>query len=292
MKLGIVTPVLTLLPGAHARWEREGTLDDVVRIAQAADELGIDHLTCSEHVVVPDDIATVRGGRYWDPLATLGYLAARTERIKLATSVLVLGYHHPLEIAKRYGTLDQVSGGRLVLGVGVGSLEQEFDLLGASFADRGCRADDALRALRVTLSDPHPSYDGTTYRYAGVVLEPCALQSHVPMWVGGRTARSLRRAVELADGWCPFGLSPDEAAAMLRRAAETEAWSGRGAPLEVILQAERALDPLDAPGHCSEIVDELVRAGATALSLRFVHHSVEHYIEQMTAMTQLIGALR
>lgn len=208
MKLGIVTPVLTLLPGAHARWERDGTLDDVVRIAQAADELGIDHLTCSEHVVVPDEIAELRGGRYWDPLATLGFLAARTERIRLATSVLVLGYHHPLEIAKRYGTLDQVSGGRLILGVGVGSLEQEFDLLGASFADRGWRADDALCALRGTMSDPHPSYEGTTYRYGGVVLEPCALQPAVPIWVGGHTARSLRRAVELADGWCPFGLSP------------------------------------------------------------------------------------
>ncbi len=104
---------------------------------QTAEGLGYYHLTCSEHVVIPTDVAPERGSRYWDPLATFGYLAAVTSRIRLATNVLVLGYHHPLEIAKRYGTLDQVCAGRLVLGLGVGSLEEEFDLLGAPFGDRG-----------------------------------------------------------------------------------------------------------------------------------------------------------
>ena len=111
-----------------------------------------------------------------------------------------------------------VSGGRLILGVGVGSLREEFDLIDAPFDDRGARADDSLRALRASMSDPHPSYEGEYFRYDGVVLDPCAQQDHVPIWVGGRTARSLRRAVELADGWCPFGLGPDEIAAMLDRA--------------------------------------------------------------------------
>ncbi len=91
-------------------------------VAAAADRLGYHHLTCAEHVIVPTGIATVRGGRYWDPLATFGYLAALTSQIRLATNVLVLGYHHPLDIAKRYGTLDQVSHGRLILGLGVGTL--------------------------------------------------------------------------------------------------------------------------------------------------------------------------
>jgi alkanesulfonate monooxygenase SsuD/methylene tetrahydromethanopterin reductase-like flavin-dependent oxidoreductase (luciferase family) len=97
---------------------------------------------------VPTKAPAWRGSRYWDPLATFGFLPARTEHIRLATSVLVLGYHHPLEIGKRYGTLDLVSGGRLVLGVGVGTLIEEFDLLQAPFDDRGERADDSLRPLR------------------------------------------------------------------------------------------------------------------------------------------------
>jgi alkanesulfonate monooxygenase SsuD/methylene tetrahydromethanopterin reductase-like flavin-dependent oxidoreductase (luciferase family) len=122
MRLGIVTPVLTRLPGAHARWEVEAGIEEVARLVVEAEGLGYDFCTCSEHVAVPVDAAEVRGATYWDPLATFGYLAARTSAIRLATFVLVLGYHHPLEIAKRYGTLDVVSGGRLILGVGVGTL--------------------------------------------------------------------------------------------------------------------------------------------------------------------------
>ena len=146
VRLGITTPVVSMLPGAHADWEVDGSIDEVATIATTADRLGYHHLTCSEHVVVPTEVAKVRGGRYWDPLATFGYLAAVTTRIRLATNVLVLGYHHPLEIAKRYGTLDQVAGGRVILGLGVGSLQEEFELLGVPFDDRGRRGDDALAA--------------------------------------------------------------------------------------------------------------------------------------------------
>src|SRR6266511_4721325 len=204
VKLGIVTPVLTRLPNAHAHWEADAGIDEVERLVVEAERLGYEFVTCSEHVAVPRDIAEVRGATYWDPLPTVGYLAARTTTIHLATFVLVLGYHHPLAIAKRYGTLDRISGGRLVLGVGVGSLEEEFDLLGAEFEGRGERGDDAIRALRASLSQLKPEYSGEHYAYDGVVVDPCAVQPRVPIWVGGRTARSLRRAVELADGWAPF----------------------------------------------------------------------------------------
>ncbi|HVS67013.1 MAG TPA: TIGR03619 family F420-dependent LLM class oxidoreductase, partial [Mycobacteriales bacterium] len=197
-----------MMPGAHARWEETGTIDDVARIAEACDRLDYDHLTCSEHIGVPATEAPRRGATYWDPLATLGYLAARTTRVRLATNVLVLGYHHPLEIAKRYGTLDVVSGGRLILGVGVGTLREEFDLLGAAFDDRGARGDDAMRALRAALSQREPSYDGPYYSFGGLVIDPCAVQARVPIWVGGRTLRSLRRAASLGDGWTPFAVSP------------------------------------------------------------------------------------
>ncbi|MGW8885417.1 LLM class flavin-dependent oxidoreductase [Streptomyces sp. NPDC055749] len=124
MRLGINSPVVTAVPGVHSPWERTAGIEELGAVAEAADRLGFDHLTCSEHVAVPADIAEQRGGTYWDPLATFGYLVARTRRIRFATQVLVLGYHHPLALAKRYGTLDRVSGGRLVLGLGVGSLEE------------------------------------------------------------------------------------------------------------------------------------------------------------------------
>jgi probable F420-dependent oxidoreductase len=288
LAVGIATPVLTMLPDAHASWEVDGSIEDVATLARAADRLGYSHLTCSEHVIVPPDIATVRGSRYWDPLATFGYLAAVTSRIRFSTNVLVLGYHHPLEIAKRYGTLDQVTGGRVTLGLGVGSLQEEFELLGAPFDDRGPRADDALRALRAALSRPRPEYDGPYYRFSDVVVDPCARQPAVPLWIGGRTARSLRRAVELGDGWVPFGLRTAEMAAMITAAGQTPAWTARTSPLEVVLSNGRPLDPTGDPEGAGRIIDNLVEAGATGLQLAFVHHSLPHYVEQLEAMAELM----
>ena len=286
-KLGIITPVLTLLTGAHANWEADGTIEDVAVIARAAERLGYDHLTCSEHVALPESAVAARGGRYWDPLSTFGYLAATTSRIRFATDVLVLGYHHPLEIAKQYGTLDRLSGGRLVLGVGVGSLEEEFELLGVPFADRGARADDHLRALRVAMSARMPAYDGPYYSFRGMVVDPCAVQAEVPFWIGGRTRRSLRRAVALAQGWCPFGLTAEEVSTFLAAARDTEAWQNRAAPLEVVIQTERAIDPIADPERARDLIGRVVDAGATMLSLRFKHHSLEHYVEQLEAAAEL-----
>ncbi len=284
LALGITTPVLTMLPGSHARWEEHGTIDDVAAIARTADRLGYHHLTCSEHVVVPTDVAPTRGGRYWDPLATFGYLAALTTDIRFATNVLVLGYHHPLEITKRYGTLDQVTHGRVILGLGVGSLLPEFELLGVPFDDRGARADDALAALRSSLSVAQPEYSGPYYRYRDMVMDPCAVQAKVPLWIGGRTPRSLRRAVALGDGWVPFNIRTGDVAAMLTAARNTPAWASRQEPIDVVLRNGRPADPLDDPEGARTLLDKMAAAGATGVQLAFVHHSLDHYLEQLEAM--------
>jgi probable F420-dependent oxidoreductase len=287
VKLGIVTPGLTLLPRAHAQWEETATFADITGIVQEADRLGYHHCTCSEHVGVPVDIAAVRGGRYYDPLATFGALGALTTTIRFAAHVLVLGYHHPLAIAKRYGTLDVVTGGRVILGVGVGSLHEEFELLGVPFADRGRRADDAMRALRASLSQSEPEYHGDYYDFEGFLVEPCAIQARVPMWVGGRTYRSLRRAVELGDGWVPFGLRTAEIADMITKAQASEAWSARDAPVDILVQNEHPLDPLAEPDRVREQLARFAEIGATGVNVRFAHHSPEHYREQLAALVAL-----
>jgi probable F420-dependent oxidoreductase len=276
-----------LLPRAHAQWEERATFADIAAIVQDAERLGYHHCTCSEHVAVPVDVAAVRGGRYYDPLATFGALGAQTSSIRFAAHVLVLGYHHPLEIAKRYGTLDVVTGGRVILGVGVGSLEEEFELLGAPFADRGARADDAMAALRASLSQAEPEYHGEFYDFEGFLVEPCAVQPRVPIWVGGRTYRSLRRAVELGDGWAPFGLRTADLAEMLKRAAGTDAWAARKTPVDVILQNEHPLDPGAEPDRVAEQLARFTDIGATGVNVRFVHHSPAHYREQLAALATL-----
>ena len=204
----------------------------------------------------------------------------------------MLGYHHPLEIAKRYGTLDRLSGGRLVLGVGVGSLEEEFDLLGVPFADRGERADDALRALRAR-------------RVAAAARSTTARTSASRAWwwtrarcrptcrsgsVGAPPGRSGARWSS-ADGWCPFGLTPAAAADLVARARASAAWAERDQALEVVLQNLRPVDPLGEPDTAADAARDLRAAGATMLSLRFVHHSVDHYIEQLAAMVAVVERL-
>ncbi|GAB2843763.1 LLM class F420-dependent oxidoreductase [Actinocorallia aurea] len=283
MRMGIVSPVVTRVPGSHGPWEPSAGIEDLARIARTADELGFDHLTCSEHVAVPAADAKVRGGVYWDPLATFGYLAAHTERIRFATHVLVLGYHHPLEIAKRYGTLDRVCGGRLVLGLGVGSLAEEFSLLGAEFADRGRRADDALAALRVALSEREPEYHGEFYAFDGLVVEPHAVQPRVPLWIGGRTPRSLRRALLHGDGWVPFGLAPGELARML---ADVDL----PPDFEVVLPAG-VLDPMASPEAVEDSLEELRSAGATVADVRLTAESADHYREQLGALAAIKAKL-
>ncbi len=268
-RLGVITPVLTLNPRVHNRWEETAGFDAVVAIAEAADRLGYHHLTCSEHVAVPaGEVAARRGSRYYDPLATFGYLAARTSQIRFETHVLVLGYHHPIALAKRYGTLDAISGGRLILGVGVGSLEEEFALLGAPFSDRGVRADAALWDLRRALGRREVD---------GFVIDPCALQAPPPIWVGGRTPRSLRRAVELGDGWCPFQVTPAHAAAWLRRVVPPPGF-------EVVLFPEPPVDPVGDPAGTRATVGPYLDAGATILNLRLRNRSLAECLDQLEAM--------
>ncbi|MBX3025436.1 LLM class F420-dependent oxidoreductase [bacterium] len=279
MRFGLTTPVVTMVPRTHAAWERDAGVAEIRQVAITADRLGYSHLSCSEHVGIPVDVADQhRGGRYYDPATTLGYLAACTSRIRLLTHVLVLPYHHPLAVAKTYGTLDRLSGGRVILGVGVGSLREEFALLGVDFAGRGARYEDALRALRAALGGSEPRYQGTHYRFAGFRIDPCAVQERLPIWIGGRSPRSLRRALAFGDGWDPFGLDLAQLRAMLDRARQTPQWR---ADLEIVLSPERplALDTAADVEAARATVAAYAGAGATALNLRFVHHSLAHYLE-------------
>lgn len=284
MRLGVVSPIVTANPGAHADWEATAGIAELGQVAEAADRLGLHHLTCSEHVAVPAADVQARGGTYWDPLATFGYLAARTSQIRLLTQVLVIGYHHPLAIAKRYGTLDRVSGGRLMLGIGVGSLETEFDLLGARFGGRGAIADDALAALRASLSTREPEYHGSHYDYAGMVIDPHAVQPRVPLLIGGHTPRSLRRAVTLGDGWVPFGLAPDR----IRQLLSTRELP---ADFEVILSPGSMLDPGGDPAGTTRRLSRLRDAGATIATASVTGTSLAHYLEQLEALAVLAGDL-
>src|SRR5581483_12238598 len=232
---------------------------------------------------MPAPEAARRGVVYWEPVATLAWLAAVTDRIRLATNVVVLGYHHPLEILKSYGTLDRLAEGRVILGVGVGTLREEFDTLGAPYADRGERADDALAAIRAGWGRAEVAYRGPHHEYGPVVVEPCAPRRSVDIWVGGRTLRSLRRAVELGDGWMPFAVGPDQVAQWLDRFEQPPGF-------DVVLGPGRPLDPRGDRDGTLRVLDELARAGATLVNASFVHHDLADYLGQLEALAALTGS--
>lgn len=271
-RLGITTPIVTLNPRGHGTWEETATVDDLATVARCADDLGYHHLTCSEHVAVPISAAATRGATYWDPLATLSWLAAHTSRIRLATHVLVAGYHHPFEVVKRYGTLDRLSGGRVVLGAGVGSLAEEFDLLGAEFEGRGAAADRWIDAVRAAWGRPEVD---------GFVISPTSARTALDVWVGGRTPRSLRRAIDHGTGWTPFGMSEDGLRSALRGVErpdgfETIGWS-------------YGLDPIHDPDEAVDRVSRMVELGSTLVNVRFTSESVTQWCDQAAAMAELVS---
>ncbi|MDX1511532.1 MAG: LLM class F420-dependent oxidoreductase [Nitriliruptorales bacterium] len=282
MRIGLVTPIVIRNPAGHNPWEATATVEDLRRIAMAADELGFHHLAASEHIGIPASEQGRRGTVYWDALATLSYLAACTSRIRLLSHCVVLPYHHPLEIVKRWGTLDQLSGGRLTLGVGVGSLAEEFALLDIPMEGRGERADEAIAAIRSAWGVREPSFNGAHFAWDGLVVEPNGVQEHLPIWVGGRTRRSLRRAVELGSGWVPFGLAPDEVAAML---AEVEVPDD----FEVVLRPGHDLiDPQADPDGVMATLEALSAAGGTMHNVRLRADSPAHFIEQLGHLAGLV----
>jgi probable F420-dependent oxidoreductase len=275
-------------------WEVTATVDDVVEVVRRAEQLDYHWVACSEHIAIPTVASTVRGGRYFDPFTTLGYFAAVTRRINLLTHMAVVPYHHPLELVKRLGTLDLLSDGRVILGVGVGSLQPEFAVLGHEFDGRGARSDDAIRAIRAAWGRRIPEYHGSHYDFAGFIVEPSGLARDVQVWVGGRTRRSLRRAQELGDAWMPFGLKLDELTSLLTTAAvrdDLDRYADEhGSALALVLAPEPPIDPMGEPERTTEVLASYLAIGATGFSLRFEHRSLSHYGEQLEAAKSVVAA--
>jgi probable F420-dependent oxidoreductase len=210
--------------------------EGAVAAARAAEQAGFESMWTVEHVVVPAGYASAypyaRSGRMaggaedFDipaPLVWLSYVAAVTSSIRLATGVLILPQRNPVILAKQAATLDVLSGGRVVLGIGSGWLAEEFAALGVPFADRGDRTDDSIRALRALWTEDLASHHGPAASFERVYSRPRPVQRPIPIVVGGHSKRAARRAGELGDGFFP-GTRPREVVADLiahaRRAAE------------------------------------------------------------------------
>jgi probable F420-dependent oxidoreductase len=183
----------------------------LVDLASRADELGLDSVWVHDHVFNVGHVFDRIGGKpYYEPLTLLSFVAARTRRVRLGTSVLVLPYHNPIRLAKAAATLDVLSGGRLAMGVGVGLIQQEMEAMGSAFAERGAITDEAIAVMRALWTQEDPSFVGTHYRFAGMKFSPKPLQKpSIPVIIGGVSRAAIRRAARLGDGWQPLGMSPE-----------------------------------------------------------------------------------
>jgi alkanesulfonate monooxygenase SsuD/methylene tetrahydromethanopterin reductase-like flavin-dependent oxidoreductase (luciferase family) len=273
MKFGISTPIVQTVPGIS---NLTGGVEDLRRLILEIERLGYYHLTFPEHVAVPTEVTSRIGEVWWGQLPTMGFAAGITRRLRLLTSVVVLPYHHPLEIVKLFGTVDVLSQGRLVLGVGVGTLKEEFDLLGAQFEGRGTEANRSLKIIR----DVWGRRDATE----GWLVDPCGASTHVPIWVGGQSRLSLDRALAYGDGWMPGNLTLEQVKSYLASVELPDNF-------EVLLWPVPPLDPLGDPSGAEHSIELRRQAGATGMTLRFQHRSMSHYLEQLEAFSELVGLL-
>jgi probable F420-dependent oxidoreductase len=196
---------------------RKAGPDSIRRVATLAEELGLDDVWVSEHIIVPKDAPYPPSPNFWDPVLTLTWAAAVTKRVRLGTSVLVLPLRHPLPLAKELATLQNLSGGRLILGAGVGWLEAEFDALGVPFKERGRRMDEGIAMMRAVWTQDPVTFDS---KWIPAAIQDMRAQplpiAPIPVWIGGSSDAAIRRALRL-DGWHGSRVGPEQAAGIVKR---------------------------------------------------------------------------
>lgn len=202
---GLQLPVQSKSTAYRQPWELDAGPAELAAVATAADRAGAFYVAVCDHVGVPRPADEIMSDTWYDTIATLGWLAAQTERVHLVSHVYVLPYRHPLQTAKSFVTLDALSGGRAVLGAGAGHLESEFALLGVDYASRGRAVEEAIPVIRAAFEEEYPTIGGPGAE-VGVGISPRPVRpGGPPIWIGGSSPAAMRRAAELADGWLPQG---------------------------------------------------------------------------------------
>ena len=258
--------------------------ETVVELAKAADELGFDFVTAQDHSVAPRKWAEEGGGQTWyEPFVVLSYAAAVTKRLRLLTDVVIVPYRSPFQLAKISASLDQLSGGRLILGLGVGYLEEEFKILGAPFEDRGAVMDDSIEVLKRCWTEEWVDVSTPYFEAKDVSISPQPLQQpRPPIWIGGNSWRALRRAVEHADGWSPFKGEPDHIREAVRRVRDY-GWPD-GKAFDISMAFGRGIHKEDGSLDVDSIMrraEEYADAGATSLRVGFRAETPADYVSKM-----------
>ena len=234
----------------------QSTAETILECTLAAESAGFDDVWVQDHIAIAPDDAEGSGGRYLDPLATLAFLAGATRRIGLGTGVLVLPYRERLATAKWVATIQELSGGRLLLGVGVGWLRSEFNALGLDRSQRGAASDETLSFLNRCFADDEVESHGQKFLFLPRPQRP-------PIYVGGAAPHALERAVRFGDGWLPMGADPKQLAEPIARLCELARAAKKTTPAVVLMTGF----PVDDPARAVAQVHALAEVGVT----HFIH---------------------
>lgn len=276
-------------------WEADAGPEDLAEIARAADRSGFAYLASCDHVGVPRRLAGPMSTIWYDPVATLSFLAGITDRVLLMSHVAVVGLRHPLVTAKQYATLDHLSGGRLILGVGAGHVREEFEAVGADFERRGPVLDETIDALRAALGpEEYPSFRGERFAFEGIGQRPRPAQRQVPIWVGGSSPAAVRRAALRGDGWLPQGDPRSELPSQIATLKALREQAGIvdpitvGAITEVLYVGEPGWDTgrralTGKPEALAESLRAYRAMGVDQIQVRFRSRSRAELIDQMGA---------
>jgi probable F420-dependent oxidoreductase len=257
-----------------ADWERTSGPDELAAIARKADETGFFYVAVCDHVAIPEALAPKMGTTWYDTIATLGFLAAETERVHLLSHVWVPAYRHWRQTVKSFTTLDHLSKGRTILGVGAGHVEAEFGELGVDFRARGRLLDEAIDAVRVGL-------DGEFVDGFGV--NPLPEQSRLPIWVGGSSPAAVRRAARKGDGWLPQGTPKDQMPASIALLRSTREEAGRGDdPIDIgTIHLDFISLGDQKPDQVADALLEYREMGVDHVQIRFKAASLDELLDQM-----------
>ena len=227
--------------------------EELCYFAQRAEALGFESIWTGDHIVLPtagtDQYPYTSDGSFsrsadepfLETMTLLSYVAARTRTIRIGSTVVILPYRNPIVQAKMFASLDVLTGGRVVCGVGVGWLEKEFETLGAPYAKRGAMSDEWLAILKCLWTEEYPSHQGQFYSFEGIQLYPKPVQKpHIPIWVGGHTRRAIRRTVAFGDAWHPTRQTPEYVEGMLPYLRHNAQEVGRD-PNEITISLKRSL---------------------------------------------------
>ncbi len=271
-----------------------GDAEAMVRVARAAETAQLESLWTGEHVVLPDPQAppspAAPGTPFLDPSVALAHIAAHTERIRLGTGIIILPQRNAVELAKELASLDRVSGGRLLFGLGAGYLEPEFRALGANFEERGAVTDESIDVLRALWTQESPRFAGRYYRFAGIDAQPRPLQRpHPPIVVGGMSRAAAQRAARRGNGWYGFFTAPEIVARCLgwiREAVDAgERPDGLG-PLEI------SVTPPPRPGLDLDLVKRYAELGVhrviASTSARDVD-GVLRFVDELAELSRWAG---